>query len=73
MKKLIHIAKDCNFGTVKDSLIRDRIVCGIIDNAVRERLLREPDLNLDKAIQICQSRSIPKSQHLVLLGESEDL
>lgn len=38
----------CNFGQIRDSLIRDRIVCGIIGSGPRERLLREDNLTLDK-------------------------
>lgn len=38
------IAKTCNFGEIKDSFIRDRIVCGINNAGLRERLLRKKDL-----------------------------
>ncbi|KAK9685602.1 Integrase zinc binding domain [Popillia japonica] len=40
---------------MKDELITDRIVCGIIDGRTKEKLLREPKLNLTKAINICKS------------------
>ena len=43
-------SRHCEFGSLKESLIRDRIVAGIQDAKVRERLLRETDLSLDKAI-----------------------
>ena len=45
-------AKTCEFGTLQDSLIKDRIVCGIDDKSIRERLLRDSDLTLEKAIDI---------------------
>jgi hypothetical protein len=51
---LKHKAKDCEFGDLTDSLIRDRIVCGIRDDNVRARLLREADLTLEKAIDTCR-------------------
>ena len=35
-------------------MIRDRLVCGIANNAVRKLLLREDDLTLTKAIHICE-------------------
>ena len=38
----------CNFGDLRDSLISDRIICGIQENAMRERLLRETTHTLDK-------------------------
>lgn len=39
-------ARDCEFGDITDSLIRDRLICGIKDHQVRERLLRENMLTL---------------------------
>ena len=45
-------------GELLDSLIRDRIVCGITSNAVRTRLLKEKDLNLERAVEICKSAEI---------------
>lgn len=50
-------AKDCEFGDLSDSLLRDRIVCGIRDEPVRLRLLREADIR-------------PKAVHAM---EEEDL
>ena len=47
-------AAHCNFGALKDSLIRDQIVVGISDPRLRERLLRERDLSLEKAIKLCR-------------------
>ena len=48
-------AKTCAFGDMTDSMIRDRIVLGIASQRVRERLLREDNLNLANAIKICQA------------------
>ena len=31
-------SKTCEFGELTDSLIKDRLVCGIPDNSLRERL-----------------------------------
>ena len=45
-----------------DSLIRDRIVCGIPSNVVRKRLLREKNLNLERAVEICKSSEITDNQ-----------
>ena len=40
--------------TIRDELIRDRIVCGIRDNALRKRLLREKKLTMADTIDICR-------------------
>lgn len=49
------LAANCEFGALKEQLIKDRIVCGIRDSKVRDRLLRERYLNLTKAIEICRA------------------
>ena len=36
-------------------MLRDRLVCGICDNAIQKRLLSEHDLNFAKAVQLAQS------------------
>ena len=41
---LRHLAASCEFGNLKDQLIRDRIVLGICDDNLRSRLLRENPL-----------------------------
>ena len=48
-------AKSCEFGTLTDSLIRDRIVCGILSDQTRSRLLKEANLTLQGAIDICRA------------------
>ena len=41
------LASTCNFKDLKESLVRDRIICGIQDRLLREDLLKDPDINLD--------------------------
>ena len=48
------LAQTCNFGDLKDELIRDRIVCGIRENTVRKRLLQESGLTLKKCMDIAR-------------------
>lgn len=45
-------SKDCAFGTLREELIKDRLVCGILDTHMKERLLRVDDLTLDPALDI---------------------
>ena len=51
--ELRKLARNCEFGELHDSIIRDRIVSGIRNNEVRKRLLREKDLNLERAVEMC--------------------
>lgn len=55
-------AQPCEFGNLSDGLIRDRIVCGIHDEACRARLLRESDLTLAKAIDVCRAQEMSTKQ-----------
>ena len=49
------LADSCEYGLLKDELIRDRIVCGIRENQLRKRLLQECKLTLIRAIDICRA------------------
>ena len=44
------LCETCEFGTLKNSLIKDRIVLGVNNTKTRERLLWVPDLTLPKAL-----------------------
>lgn len=55
-------ARSCKFDALADELIRDRLVCGINNDAVRRLLLRESDLTLSKAVNMCQIHEISE-QH----------
>ena len=48
-------AQTCEFTELKDSLIRDRIVCGITCDKTRSRLLKESDLTFQKTLDICRA------------------
>ena len=67
---LRHMAESCEFGTLKDSLIRDRIVIGTTDDGGRERLLRErPVPNLEKAIESLRAFEISRIHKQVIRGK----
>lgn len=65
---LKNLATTCEFGNLKDKLIRDPIVVGIKNDSTRERLLWEPNLMLDGAIQITKTTEVTKA-HLKQLQE----
>ncbi|CAC5390534.1 unnamed protein product [Mytilus coruscus] len=65
------IAKNCEFEHLKDGLIRDRIVCGTNSSRVKERLLREDGLTLDKAVGICRADEESRKQMKTLNEEEQ--
>lgn len=50
--ELRRLAKYCNFGSTLDEMLRDRIVCGIQDEAIQRKLLAENKLTLPRATEI---------------------
>ena len=53
--KLCQLAATCDYDTLLDEMLRDKIVIGVSDNQKRARLLRESKLKLQKALEICRS------------------
>ena len=56
------LARTCNFGTLRDSLLRDRIVCGGNNTTMRERLLREKKPDTRHMFAAVQSRGALKGE-----------
>jgi len=50
--ELRHLTRYCDFGDTLKDMLCDRLVCGIENNRIQRRLLAEPGLTLDKAIEI---------------------
>lgn len=55
LAKLRKLASTCAYGGLTDEMIRDNIVYGIRDNPIRSRLLRDRELKLQSAIDICKA------------------
>lgn len=67
------LAVPCNFKDLLPGLVRDRIVCGINSDGLRERLLRENELKLEECIKLCRTHEMTKqrSAELKATGEQE--
>ena len=56
------MVKTCNYGAVVDSFLPDMIVLGVADPLVREKLLYEKDLLLEKVCDIVRACESAKAQ-----------
>ena len=54
VSELHSLAKFCNFEATLDNMLRDRIVCGINNRKIQQRLLAEKTLTLAKTIELAQ-------------------
>ncbi|XP_030213430.1 uncharacterized protein LOC115544561 isoform X3 [Gadus morhua] len=73
VRRLYELAEYCDFGIAKDEHIRDRIVVGILDSELSQKLQLESDLTLEKAISMTRQVRLVWEQLLLLqllvLGE----
>ncbi|KAL5460041.1 hypothetical protein EMCRGX_G033456 [Ephydatia muelleri] len=64
--ELRRLAAHCEFGQFLDEALRDRLVCGLRNDAIQKRLLSEADVTLAKAVQIASSMESAEKQSLQL-------
>ncbi|KAG5871032.1 hypothetical protein JTB14_010583 [Gonioctena quinquepunctata] len=73
LAELKKIARDCEFGTFEDRLIKDGIVSGIRDQKVKDRLLRETNLDLTKTFEICRVAEQTEQYIKAMTDKTENL
>ena len=69
--RLRKLATSCEYGELTDDLIRDRLVIGLKHNGDKVRLLREKNLDLKKAIQMCTTSEVA-AQQMKKIQSAED-
>ncbi|PFX11501.1 Retrovirus-related Pol polyprotein [Stylophora pistillata] len=66
------LPEGCDFNTITlEEILRDRLIFGINDGKVRERLLREAGLTLAKTDEICRAAESMRAQ-MKMVGEIGD-
>ena len=65
------LARNCEYGQLREELIRDRIVIGILDKALSKRLQMDPELTLEKASRMVRQSEPVREQQLVLKGQKD--
>ena len=63
---LYTLAEFCDFSDLRDELIRDRIVVGIRDKALSERLQLEGDLTLENAVNLVRQKEVVRKQQSLI-------
>lgn len=69
--ELKRLSASCGFNDLRDSLIKDKIVCGIKDSNLRTKLLREDQLTLKRCVEICQASELSELQVKTVENESK--
>jgi len=60
------LAENCEFGPMKDELIRDRLIVGICDSTLSEYLQMEAELTLKKAKRLIRQWEAVREQQTIL-------
>ena len=56
------LASNCEYGAIEESLIKDMLVLGVNDKKLRENMLLDPDLSLEKAINMSKASERTKTE-----------
>ncbi|XP_063393306.1 uncharacterized protein DDB_G0289917-like [Cydia fagiglandana] len=59
---ITNLSNYCEFGTLKESLIKDKFVIGISDKKVKQRLLQEDNLTIEKCLKIAKSMKLSQER-----------
>ena len=68
--ELYRLSENCDYGEMRDDMIRDRLVVGIGDASLSQQLQLDADLNLEKAKQKIRQREAVSEQQRELKGAS---
>ena len=63
------LARYCNYGNLHEEMICDRIVVGISDNKLSQKMQLEPDLTLKKATDLAHQYESVKKQLPTVRGQ----
>ena len=69
---LDRLTEHCNYHNLHDEMIRDRIVVGLQDSNLSERLQTDPELTLDKGITMARQTKAVREQQAVVRGKTNN-
>ncbi|GBO26224.1 Retrovirus-related Pol polyprotein from transposon 17.6 [Araneus ventricosus] len=65
--------RNCDYGSLNDYVLVDQLVRGLRESRLREHLLRVPDLNIKKAVDMCRAAETSKLQAQVYFTEERSI
>ena len=70
--RLKTLSEDCEFGELRNSLIKDLIIIGLGEKKLQERLLSEPAINLEQVCKRGQANEVTKQQARTIQATSRE-
>ena len=71
IQDLHRLADNCDYGTLKDDLIRDQIVVGVLDDTLSDRLQSKGTLTLAQAVEMSRQAESRAQNHDLVHGDSK--
>ncbi len=71
INSLYTLAETCEYGELKDELIRDRIIAGAKEEKLSDLLVQKDDLKLEEAVAIARKWEARESDLKTIRGESQ--
>ena len=68
--ELYELIEICEYGELKEEMLRDRLVVGIQDLTLSEKLQTDPELTLEKAKTMIRQKAAAKEHRRELLGDN---
>lgn len=73
IESIYELAETCQFGPLKEELMRDRIVVGITKAALSQKLMQDEILTLEKAVKEAKSSELVKQHHEMLTADGGEI
>lgn len=70
INSLYTLAETCEYGELKDELIRDRIIAGVKDERLSDQLVQQDDLKLEKAVEMARKWEAREADLKTIRGET---
>ena len=70
--ELRKLSEKCEFGDYLEQALRDRLVCGLVNERVQQRLLSESELSLKKAFEIAQGMETAQKETYEMRSSTSD-
>ena len=71
IQDLYKLVEDCKYGALKEELIRDNIVTGVLSDSLSDRLQSRPNLTLADAVQMCRQAEARHDNREVVRGDTK--
>lgn len=73
VSELRKLVRTCDYGGLEESMVRDRIVVGIRDDATRRKLLQTRKLTLQMTVDICKASEVAFMQLRAMTSTTDDV